>query len=591
MTPRVTGGRRLASAAAVVGICVLLAPLSSRAQDVASPEAATGRTVAQGDAQGALAKSYMVAAANPIAAAAGAEIIKAGGNAIDAAIAVQLVLNMVEPQSSGIGGGAFLVYWDAKKKKLTTFDGRERAPAAANEKRFLTADGQPMARLTAIVGGRSVGVPGVVRMLELAHHKHGKLPWANLFAPAIRVADEGFPVSQRLHDLLAVDPALRNSEPARSYYYQSDGTPLAVGTVLRNPELAVVLRAIAAKGSDAFYKGAVAADIVRTVTTAQSNPGDITLKDLKSYHAAERKPVCGPYRAYLVCGMGAPSAGGIGVIQTLRLIERFNLRALGATSATAYHVLAEAGRLALADRAVYIADPDAIRVPTDALIAPDYLRGRSQLINLDRRMNTVEAGKVPLRGAFNLVPAQSPELPSTSHMSIVDRDGNAVAMTTSVENAFGSRLMVDGFILNNTLTDFSYDDVAKGNTVANRGGANKRPRSSMAPTMVFNSQGRLEMVLGSPGGPAIVAFVAKTLVAMIDWGTTPQEAVATPNALDFGNGLMIEPALEPAKAVFEALGDTVTVGEFPSGLQVIRITPDGLEGGADPRREGVAIGE
>jgi len=569
-------------AAAALWICT---PSVSFARDVESPEAATGI----GAAKGATAKSFMVVAANPIAAEAGADIIRKGGNAMDAAVTVQLVLNMVEPQSSGIGGGAFLLYWDNTAKKLFTFDGREKSPAAATETRFI-ADGKAMDKMTAVVGGKSVGVPGVVRMLEMAHGRFGKLKWDKTFAPAIRIADEGFAVSPRLNKLLERDRALRTIEPARSFFYQPDSSPLAVGTVLRNPAFAGVLRTLAADGAKSFYTGPNAERIVAAVNGAAANAGDMTTADIAAYQAIERPALCGPYRGYKVCGMGPPTSGGIGVIQTLGMLERFDLRALGPT-AKGYHVIAEAGRLAFADRAVYIADPEVIPVPTASLVSLDYLKQRAQLIEPTRRAPTVEAGKVPVKGALNLVPAPSPELPSTTHFSIVDKAGNAVAMTSSVEAAFGSRLMVDGYILNNTLTDFSYDDVAKGETVANRVGPSKRPRSSMAPTMVFDKKGKLVMVLGSPGGPAIVPFVVKTLVALIDWDMSPRDAAAAPNILDFGKAVMIEPQMEPAKAELDSFGGPVQLMEFPSGLHVIRVTSKGIEGGADPRREGTAVGD
>ncbi|MSO72653.1 MAG: gamma-glutamyltransferase [Rhodospirillaceae bacterium] len=559
------------------------------AQSDVLPEAATGRSAAKGGT----AKAYMVVAANPLAAKAGTDILAAGGSAADAAIAVQLVLNMVEPQSSGIGGGAFALYWDAKSGKLASYDGREMSPAIAEENRFLTKDGKPMARMQAIVGGKSVGVPGVVRLLEMLHQRHGKLPWTKLFEPAIAIADNGFAVSLRLNELLSGDSAFKSTEPARSYYYEPDGNPKAVGTALKNPALAAVLRAIASKGADAFYTGAIAADIVRTVTVATNNPADITLDDLKNYKAIERPPVCGAYRTYKVCGMGPPSSGGIGVIQTLGILEAFDLRRLGAHSAAAEHLLIEAGRLAFADRAVYLADPDKVTVPTNALIARDYLKQRAALVHPDSRIATAEAGKVPLKATLDLVPAPSPELPATSHFSIVDADGNALAMSTSIEAGFGSRLMVNGFILNNQLTDFSYQDVAEQRTVANRVQGGKRPRSSMSPTLVFNSQGKFEMALGSPLGAAIVGLVVKTLVGMIDWQLTPADAAAAPGALfSTGSGVItIERGLEDTKPALEALGHEVRVGEFASGIHVIRVTKDGLLGGADPRREGVVLGK
>lgn len=547
------------------------------------PEGFTGRSEPKSGA----GKEYMVAAANPLAAQAGADILAAGGSALDAAIAVQLVLNLVEPQSSGIGGGAFLLHWDAKAARLTTYDGRETAPAAAEENRFLTQDGRPMSRRQAIVGGKSVGVPGILRLIEMAHRAHGKLPWAQVFQPAIALAENGFAISPRLNALLAGDRALSAMEPARSLYYDADGRAKAVGAILKNPAFAATLRVLAEKGADAFYTGPIAAGIVRTVTTAPQNPGDMTLADLKAYKAVERPPVCGTYRAYRVCGMGPPSSGGIGVIQSLAMLQPFDLHKLGPTSGTSYHLMAEAGRLAFADRAVYIADPDVIPVPTDGLISPDYLKRRAALIKQDARLPVAEAGKVPVKHA--LAPADSPELPSTTHFSIVDRDGNAVAMTSTVESGFGSRLMSGGFILNNQLTDFSYEDVAEKRTVANRVGASKRPRSSMAPTMVFDAGGKLTMILGSPGGPAIVGFVVKTLVAMIDWDMTPAHAVAAPFVLGMGDTVTLESTLQDVKPDLEKLGHSVRIGNYASGIHAIRISKDGLVGGADPRREGVVI--
>ncbi|MBX7198788.1 MAG: gamma-glutamyltransferase [Rhodospirillaceae bacterium] len=551
------------------------------------PEAATGRS----EVKGGTAKSYMVVAANPLAADAGAAIIKAGGNAIDAAIAVQLVLNIVEPQSSGIGGGSFIVYWDAKTKTLHSYDGRETAPAAARENRFLTQDGKPMGRMQAIVGGKSVGVPGTLRVLELAHQAYGKLPWAKDFEPAIKLATDGFAVSPRLHALLAGDSAFQSMEEARKFYYQADGSPLPAGTLLKSPAFATTLRTIASGGADAFYNGKIAEDIVRTVTSATKNPSDMTIADMKGYKAVERPPVCGFYRGHKICGMGPPSSGAVGVLQSLGALERFDLRKLGQGSAEAEHLLIEAGRLALADRAVYLADPDRIPVPTQALVAPGYIKERSALIDPAHRMQTAPAGKIPVKGA-QLIPADSPELPSTSHFSIVDKDGNALAMTTTVESAFGSRLMVDGFILNNQLTDFSYEDVAENRTVANRVEGGKRPRSSMSPTIVFDAQGKPEMVLGSPLGAAIVGIVVKALVALIDWQLPPDAAAAVPGALFIGNGVMLEEGLAKAEAGLKERGHNVRIGDYASGLHIITIAKDGtLRGGADPRREGTVVGE
>ena len=572
--------------AAAFAVCFVAA--TALAQTSPFPEAATGVSASKGGE----GRSYMVVAANPLAAEAGARIIKAGGSAADAAIAVQLVLTLVEPQSSGIGGGAFALYWNNAKKEIASYDGRETAPAAASENRFLTADGKPMGRRDAMIGGKSVGVPGVVRMMELFHKQHGKLPWSKDFQPAIELAEKGFAISPRLYRLLAGEPALAANENAKALYYAANGSPKPVGTILKNPKLAAVLREIATKGADAFYTGHIAAEIVKAVDTASRNPSDMTIDDLKNYRAVQRPPLCGMYRQHKVCSMGPPSSGAVGIIQSLGMIERFDLRGLGPQSAGAEHLLIEAGRLALADRAVYLADPDKINVPTEALIAPDYLKQRSALISLDARIPKAEAGKVPVKGAA-LVGAPSPELPSTSHFSIVDKQGNAIAITTSVEAAFGSRLVVDGFILNNQLTDFSYEDVAESRTVANRVEGGKRPRSSMSPTLVFDPDGKLEIVVGSPLGASIVALVVKTLVGMIDWQMTPEAVAAMPGALMFGNtGVLIEEGLEPIKGDLERLGHQVRVGEYASGIHAIRITKNGLLlGGADPRREGIVVTE
>ncbi|MDX2145836.1 MAG: gamma-glutamyltransferase [Rhodospirillaceae bacterium] len=577
---------RYSRACLILAACLAPTP-TLWAQDFVSPEAATGRY----QKTGGEAKKFMVAAANPLAVQAGVDMLKAGGSAIDAAVAVQTVLNMVEPQSSGIGGGSFIVYWDNATKTLTTYDGRETAPAAATERRFLTAEGKSMDRATAVNGGHSVGVPGTVRVLDLAHKKHGKLPWARLFDPALKIADEGFALSPRVHELIALDRALGSMEPAKSFFYQPDGTAKPVGTIIKNPAFAATLRTIATKGADAFYMGPIAEDIVRAVTSSLVNPGDLTLDDLKNYKAVERAPICLPYRDRKVCGMAPPTSGGVGVLQTLALLEPFDLGKMSPDSALAQHAYIEASRLAFADRAVYIADPDVLPIPTAELLSPAYLKARAALISLDKRLSKAEAGQLPRKAAFNWVPAGSPEKISTSHFSIVDGMGNAVAMTTSIEGGFGSHVMVRGFMLNNTLTDFSYSDAAEGKVVANAVGPGKRPRSSMAPTVVFDKDGKLEMVVGSPGGPAIVGFVTQTLIAMIDWNMTPQDAIASPHVVVFGNAVNIEPELTPIKSALEALGHQVRVGEFPSGIHAIRITKQGLLGGADPRREGAVGGE
>jgi gamma-glutamyltranspeptidase / glutathione hydrolase len=428
-------------------------------------------------------------------------------------------------------------------------------------------------------------------VLELAHRKHGALAWKKLFDPAIKIATDGFALSPRVHELIAQDRSLKTLEPARSFFYLADGTAKPVGTVIKNPAFADTLKTIATKGADAFYSGPIAQDIVRAATSTSVNPSDITLADLAAYKAIERTPICTPYRDRKVCGMAPPTSGGIGVLQTLSMLEPFDLKSFGAESTRTQHAYIEASRLAFADRAVYIADPDVLPIPTAELLSPSYLKARANLIRLDQRMPTVEAGELTKKAALNWKPADSPEMISTSHFSIVDSEGNALAMTTSIEASFGSRVMVRGFLLNNTLTDFSYSDIADGKSVANAVGPNKRPRSSMAPTVVFDKDGKLEMVVGSPGGPAIVGFVVQTLMAMIDWDMTPQDAISSPHVVVFGNAVNIEPELTPIKGELEALGHQVRVGEFPSGIHAIRVTQKGLLGGADPRREGTVGGE
>ena len=570
---------------------LLLASLAchapAAAQMQAAPEAATGRSVRSlGTAQ-----RYMAAAANPLAASAGREILRAGGSAVDAAIAVQLVLNLVEPQSSGIGGGAFLVHWDEAARKVTTLDGRETAPAAAKPDRFMK-DGKPMPFREAVVGGRSVGVPGTLKLLEEAHRRWGKLPFDALVAPALKLAEEGFAVSPRLNGLLAGEKELPRNALAAAYFYEPDGKPKAVGSILKNPAFAATLRAIAAQGSDAFYKGPIAEDIVATVTGHPSNPGDITLADLAAYRVEEREPVCGTYRVWRLCGMGPPSSGAVAIQQMLGILEGQDLRRMG-PGAEAAHWFSEAGRLAFADRNLYLADPGFLGVPTGGLVDRDYIRSRAPLVNPERSMGRARPGEPPSKRAQLLAPSDGIEH-GTSHISIVDAAGNAVAMTTTIEDGFGSRLMTKGgFLLNNELTDFNFAPEEEGKPVANRVEPGKRPRSSMAPTLVFDAFGRLYAVVGSPGGSQIIGYVAKTLVALLDWRMDPQQAV------DFGNfGSRNGPTelekgteAEAWKAALEAKGHEVRLLEMTSGTQAIVKTPEGFLGGADGRREGVAIGD
>ncbi len=535
----------------------------------------------------------MVAAANPLAAEAGREMLRRGGSAIDAAIATQMVLNLVEPQSSGIGGGAFLLYWSQRDGHVESYDGRETAPATARPDRFLAADGAPMPFMAAMIGGRSVGVPGTLRMLALAHRKHGRLPWAQLFEPAIRLAEQGFPVSQRLHDMLGSEKNLGRFEPARSYFYAADGSAKPVGERLSNPALATTLRAIAERGPDAFYSGGIAEDVVAAVTHAPVSPGDISLQDLASYQAKERPPVCGQYRRYRICGMGPPSSGGSTVLAILGMLQGFDLRRMKPMSAEGLHLFVEAARLAYADRDRYLADSDFISVPLRGLVDRRYLAERARLIDPQQDHGRVEPGTPPSSHTELWREGDSLDLPSTSHLSIVDAAGDAVSMTTTIEHEFGSRLMVDGFLLNNELTDFSFRPEVDGQPVANRIEPGKRPRSSMAPTLVFGPDGKLLLVIGSPGGPEIINYVAQTLIAILDWGYDVQAAIDLVHVSNRNGNTEIEPGPwgDGIAQELQARGHSVARHQLESGLHGIMRTSRGLEGGADPRREGVALGD
>lgn len=565
-----------------------------------APEASSGYTAKPGWAT----ERFAVAAANPLATEAGYQILKAGGSALDAAVAVQMVLTLVEPQSSGIGGGAFLLHWDGET--VSALDGRETAPAAVDENLFLKADGKPMEFQEAVVGGRSVGVPGAVKMLEQAHKHYGKLPWRDLLQPAIRLAEDGFQISPRLHGLLASDPSLRENPPAAAFYYQPDGTPWPVGHRLQNPALAALLKNIADNGSDAFYRGANAQALVRQVTE-HHNAGSMTLSDLEVYKPRQRDALCNLWqKRYQVCGFPPPSSGHITQMQILGILEQLSpLPALdqGVPSAEFLHRYTEAARLAYADRAKYLADPDFVPVPGrtwNSMLAPKYLKQRAELIK-PRSMGTAkpgEPGEMPI--AFAPQPTQ-PEY-GTSHISIVDAEGNALAMTTTIEQAFGSRLLNDGgtglpggYLLNNELTDFSFEPRdAQGHPVANRVEPNKRPRSSMSPTLVFDAAGdQLLASMGSPGGAAIIHFTAKTLLGMYGWGLDAQRAIDLPNFGSFNGPTVLEAGRFPAATV-EALkerGHEVNETEMTSGLQAIQRTDTGWFGGADPRREGVVMGD
>jgi gamma-glutamyltranspeptidase/glutathione hydrolase len=568
-------------------LIIALPGLAGCSSDAGRPE------VAAKSAAETYAEHQIVAAAHPLAVEAGRQILREGGSAVDAAIAVQAVLTLVEPQSSGIGGGGFLVHYDDQAKLLESYDGRETAPASATPEMFLGADGEPLQFYDAVVGGLSVGVPGALRMLELAHKEHGKLSWAQLFAPAIKLAEDGFPVSERLAESIAEDAYLGKMPDAARYFYDVNGKPLAAGTTLRNPALAAVLRAIATGGADAFYTGKIAEDIVTTVNQAKPRSGGMTLADLANYQAEKRAVPCGSYRVYKVCGMGPPSSGGITVLQILGMLRRFDMAAEEPLSIAATHRFAEASRLAFADRDRYLADPEFVKMPLSGMIEPGYLAERSLLILDDHASPNAQPGRPP--GDATIGASQNQFEPvSTSHMVIVDRDGNIVTFTTTVENAFGSRLMADGFILNNQLTDFSFRPMIDGRPVANRVAPGKRPRSSMAPVIVFDrATGQPVYALGSPGGANIIDYVAEALVALLDWDMSPTEAAALPHVINRNGPTLLEKGrgLESVGAALTSMGDTVNFQPFDSGLNIVALGENGMVGASDPRREGVALGD
>lgn len=545
-------------------------------------------------------QKFMVAAANPLATQAGQAMLAEGGSAVDATIAMALVLTLVEPQSSGIGGGAFMLHRDGAEGGIQAYDGRETAPAGATPDMFAQyAGGGFEGFMQAVVGGKSVGVPGLLRMLEDAHRDHGKLPWAKLFEPAIKLAQDGFEISPRMHMLVSRDPVLAELPATRAYFFDEQGAPRAVGSLLKNPELAEVYQAVAEQGAKAFYTGPIAESIVEAVQKAPRNPGTLSMEDMAAYKAVVRDPVCAPYRDYRVCGMPPPTSGGVTPLQILGVLAQFDLPGMDPDSPEVTHLFAEASRLAYADRGRYLADPDFVEVPVQQLLDPDYLKSRAALISLDKTMGEASPGK-PGQGAWlQWGPDRSPELPSTSHMVAVDADGNAVTMTASIETAFGSHLMVRGFLLNNELTDFSFLPEVDGQPVANRIEPGKRPRSSMAPLFVLDGDtGALRMAVGSPGGSRIILYVTRTVIATLDHGLDVQAAISRPNVINRNGATELEQVpggegwLEKVKAGLEQRGHEVVVRDLNSGIQGIVVAPDGSYiGGADPRREGLVLGE
>ncbi|MGS2720193.1 gamma-glutamyltransferase [Paraglaciecola aestuariivivens] len=549
------------------------------------PEAATGMQTKTAFK----AKEYMVVAANPYASWAGNNILEKGGSAIDAAVAVQAMLTLVEPQSSGIGGGGFILYWDNKNKKLHAFDGRETAPSDINIDHFIK-DGKPIKWIDAVVGGRSVGVPGALKALDLAHQEFGQLAWSKLFNDSIQLSARGFKVSHRLATLLAkrIHPGLNQFRTSSVYFYPG-GQPLKAGTLKQNPALANTLGMIARNGVENFYQGDIAKNIEKAVQFSIINPGSLTKQDIQDYKAIKRSAVCGGYLTYQVCGMPPPSSGGINVLQILRTLEAYKIEQYAIDSVTANHLFTQASRLAYADREMFIADSDFSPLPFSAMISKSYLRSRARRIDLKQDMGRVLAGK-PFP-SVNLAKNNAYELPNTSHFTIVDKEGNAVSMTTSIEFAFGSGLMVDGFLLNNQLTDFSFVPYQQSRAVLNRIEPNKRPRSAMSPTMVFKD-GELVLALGSPGGSRIVSYVAQTILGVLNWGLDIQQAINLPKITNRNDYTALEKgtSIEALKPQLEQMGHKVQIRDLNSGLHGIQITKDGLIGGADPRREGVAVG-
>ena len=555
-------------------------------------------------------QGFSVAAAHPLATDAGYQVLKAGGSAIDAAIAVQMVLTLVEPQSSGIGGGAFVLHHDGKK--VEAYDGREVAPSAAKDKLFLDAQGKPLPFMEAVLSGLSVGVPGTLSVLETAHKEHGKLPWATLMQPAIQLAEQGFKISPRLHQALLAENDLINDAVAASYFYDAQRKPHPVGYVLKNPELAAVLRDIANRGSLALKQGAVAQALVQKVRQHPTKPGSMTLQDLAQYKVIKREPLCFDHvvqttsKGFQICGFPPPSSGALAIGQILGILNNTPAGKMplqqGLPASDWLHFYTEAARLAFADRAQFVGDPDFVKAPGDnwkSMLHPTYLQQRSRLIG-EQSMKVAKAGNpAEFKTAYAPMPHQDEF--GTSHISVIDQYGNSVAMTTTIEAVFGSRLMVNtgqgrqgGFLLNNELTDFSFaPSDAKGLPIANRVEAGKRPRSSMSPTLVFEKDtGQLKMTGGSPGGAVIIHYTGKLLIGTLQWGLNTQQAINLPNFGSLNGPTVLEEKRFPEQTLkaLQARGHEVREMPLPSGLQAIEVTPKGFFGGADPRREGVVMG-
>ncbi len=589
---------------ALAFVLIAAAATAQQATDTVAPESAgggnfTGLSAAAMDAMTArdagipvIAQDWMVVAANPLAVEAGADVLRAGGTAADAMVAVQAVLGLVEPQSSGLGGGAFLVWYDAESGTVTTLDGRETAPLDVTPTLFQDESGETLRFFDAVVGGLSVGTPGTPALMEEAHRRWGRANWASLFNAAITHAEDGFPVSARMAASIADDAERLATFPATAAYFLPGGIPLAQGVTLTNAAYGQTLRAMAADGADAIYSGPIAEGIVATVRDAAGNPGMLSLQDLAIYDVIERAPVCVAYRDHDVCGMGPPSSGALTLGQILGMAAQYDLTALGPDSAEAWRIIGDASRLAFADRGRYMADSDYVPMPTVGLVAPAYLAERAALLARTDALPEVAPGTPVWDHAQLWADDQSIELPSTSHISIVDSHGNALSMTTTIENGFGSRLFTPGgFLLNNELTDFSFATHQDGVPIANRIEPGKRPRSSMAPTIVLRDAEPV-LVIGSPGGSRIIGYVAQAIIAHLDWGMDVQQAVAMAHRVNrFGTyDLEDGTAAAESEPALAALGYDISIRDLNSGLHAIALG-DTLAGGADPRREGIALGE
>ncbi|MDZ7669826.1 MAG: gamma-glutamyltransferase [Gammaproteobacteria bacterium] len=565
------------------GVCrrFVLAAMAAAMVAVAAPALAQGNET----------YGRMAVSAHPLASQAGMDILRRGGHAVDAAVAMQMVLTFAELQETGIGGGGFLLLEDASADRTVFYDGRETAPAAATPERFLLAGRFAMPHWAAVVSGRSVGVPGLPAMLELAHDEYGRLPWAELIQPAIDLAEAGIPMPRRLLQQLDRDPSLPWFPDLRRLVTDPAA---AEPPRLRNAALAETLRQVAAGGAGVLYRGEAAEQLVRAVRGRWFLPGDLSLDDLADYMPQRRDPVCGSYRHWRICGAPPPSSGGLAILQILGMLERFDLAGLGAGSARAVHLIAEASRLAFADRQQYVGDPDFVDVPVAGLIDLDYLAGRTALIDAQRTRPRARPGEPPAVPRLDrAAPLRSDRERGTSHFSVVDGDGNAVALTSSIEAPFGARLAANGYLLNNQLTDFDFQPRRNGESAANAVAPGKRPRSSMAPTFVYDQHGELVLVVGSRGGSRIIGYVLKTLIGVLDWNLTVQQAIDLPNFLHRGDTLELEedsPVAELAPALRE-LGHEVTVQRLDSGLHGMEKTGDGWRGGVDARMDGAAVGD